>query len=116
MHLPIHIGLGDMVEIDERQCADSAACQGFRSPGADTTDAYDDRMRATDAGRRSLTVTAGHPTKTALGIRLLRCRLVGTDRSAGLCSLRRGQGSSTVEPVVLRPSRSRWAWAASTSA
>jgi hypothetical protein len=73
-------------------------------------------MRSTNAGCRRLTVTAGHPTKTALGIGLLRRRLGGTDRSAGLCSLRRGQGSSTVEPVVLRPSRSRWAWAASASA
>lgn len=116
MHLPIHIGLGDMVEIDQGQCADSAACQGFCGPGAHATNAYNDRMRAIDAGGRCLTVTAGHPTKTALGIGLLQRRLAGTDRSAGLSSLRRGQGSSTVEPVVLRPSRSRWAWAASASA
>ncbi len=116
MHLPIHIGFGDMVEIDQGQCADTAACQRFCGPGAHATNAYDDRMGATDAGGRCLTVGAGHPTKTALGIRLLRRRLGGTDRSPGLCSLRRGQGSSTVEPVVLRPSRSRWAWAASASA
>lgn len=107
MDLPVHIGFGDMIQIDEGQGADPAARQGFCSPRSDATDPHHHGMRRTNAGCRRLTVTADHSAKTALGIGRWRRDIYSTSRRTGLCIRFRGQGSNTVEPVVLRPSRSR---------
>ena len=74
------IGFGDMVEVNEGQCADAAARQGFCGPGAHPANADNNRMRATDTGRRRLAIATGHAAETTLSISGLRGRLGGTDR------------------------------------
>jgi hypothetical protein len=52
VHLPVDVGLGHVVEVDQHQRADAAARQRLGGPGADAADA-DDRDAGLPDGRRA---------------------------------------------------------------
>ena len=112
MDLTVHVRIGDMIEVDQRQASDPAAGERLGRPGPDTPDANHHRMRGRDTCGARIAVGTYHATEAAR-------RDVVTGRRTGRGISRgdrfRRQGSSTVEPVVLRPSRSRCACAASAS-
>ena len=66
--LPIDVGLGDVVEVDQREAPDAAARQRLDRPGTDPADAgHDDVRRANRRGARHA-VEAFKPSEAALRI------------------------------------------------
>ena len=56
LNLSVHIGLGHMVHINQRQSAHAAARKGLGSPGTDAADTYHHDMRCPNARRRVFAV------------------------------------------------------------
>jgi hypothetical protein len=68
MDLAVDVGLGHMVQVDQRQLTDTAARQRFRRPGADPANANDSHMRRAYARCARNAVEAIQPAEAALEI------------------------------------------------
>ena len=68
MQLPIHIGFGDMVEINQRDPANRIACQGLNRPRTDTADADDAHMCRLETRQTSRAIQTRNATKAALQV------------------------------------------------
>lgn len=51
MNLPVDVGFGDVIEVDQRQAAHTAACQGLNRPGPHATDTDNGNVCGTDTLR-----------------------------------------------------------------
>ncbi len=56
MDLSIDVGLGNMIQIDQRETANSASCKRLGCPGPDASQPDHAGMRIGQAGKRSLAV------------------------------------------------------------
>ena len=65
MNLPVDVGLGNVVEVDQRELSDAAAREGFDSPRTNSADAYHQHMRFFDAGRAHYAVQPLEPAEPA---------------------------------------------------
>ncbi|MNY53410.1 hypothetical protein D3C86_1891640 [compost metagenome] len=66
--LAVDIRFGDLVQVDQRDAIDAAACQGLGGPGADAANADDGDMRIADAGRAIHAIKTLQPAKAALEV------------------------------------------------
>ena len=98
MHLAVDVRLGDVIEIDQGDLPQPASGQRLCGPGADAADANHTGVRALETTERLLAVELREAAEAASRIRP-----------------QRNQGRITVQPVVLRLSRSRCAWTTSAS-
>ena len=68
MHLAVHVGFGDMVEIDQCQGTDTAARKRLRSPGSDAAQSDDTDRRMTQRRDARLAIEARQAAEPALRI------------------------------------------------
>ena len=66
MDLPVDIGFGHVVKIDQREAPNTAARQGFNRPGPDSTDAHHHHMRIENALRSVDAIESTQTAKAAL--------------------------------------------------
>ncbi len=77
MDLPIHVRLGNMVQVDQRDSGHPTASKCFCRPRADTANADHYDMGAGYSARTSNPIQAIKPAKSPLQVRLPACEPVG---------------------------------------
>lgn len=76
VNLPVGVGLGNVIEIDQRQLADTATRQRFGGPGANAADADDANMRRAQARQGACAIEAIDAAETARKVHIdidIRC-------------------------------------------
>ena len=81
MRLPVDVGFGDMVKINEHELAYTAARQRLRSPRAYPANANDSDASLPDARGTDQAIESLQTDKAALQIGCLRDRIAQTARS-----------------------------------
>ena len=77
VNLPIHIRLGQMIQVNQGELADRGARQRFDRPGADTTDTDHTDMGMAKRRQRRVTIQARDTAKTTLDVDIRRTALSG---------------------------------------